>query len=106
MTILSDENFTKEVIEFKGIVFVDFWSHECPPCLELMPKIKELGEEYECKNVKICSIDIDYNIETAKKYDIIGIPTLVFFKNGEEILTFYNDEIDMELVRYKLEELL
>lgn len=78
---LTDSNFKKEVLESELPVLVDFWAAWCTPCRMIAPIIEELAKEYDNK-VKIGKVDVDENSDTASRYGIMSIPTLVFFKKG------------------------
>jgi len=80
--IFTDENFEKEVINSGQLVLVDFWSPTCPPCLMLGPIIEEIAKEFEGR-AKIGKLNVFENQETAEKYEIFAIPTIIIFKNGE-----------------------
>jgi len=84
MLELTDENFEKEVINSAQLVLVDFWSPTCPPCLMLAPIIEEVAKEFESR-AKVGKLNVMKNQETAGKYKIFGIPTIIIFKNGKEI---------------------
>lgn len=79
---VSDADFQKEVLEADTPVLVDFWAGWCGPCKQIAPIIAEVAEEYEGK-VKVAKVDVDANSDTAMKYEVRGIPTLVLFKNGQ-----------------------
>jgi thioredoxin 1 len=79
---LTDQNFQKEVLESETPVLVDFWAEWCSPCLMLAPIIKEIDEEYKGK-LKVGKLDVDRNPDTAVKYGIMSIPSLLLFKNGK-----------------------
>jgi len=79
---LTDSNFKKEVLESELPVLVDFWAAWCTPCRMIAPIIEELAKEYDNK-VKIGKVDVDENPDTASRYGIMSIPTLVFFKEGK-----------------------
>lgn len=81
---LTDQNFEKEVLRSKIPVLVDFFATWCGPCRMLAPIIEELGKEYKGK-IKIVSLDVDQGQQTASTYQIMSIPTLVFFKGGKEV---------------------
>ena len=81
---LNDETFTKEVLEYKGVVLVDFWAPWCGPCRMLGPVIEELATEYEGK-AKICKINTDDAPEKSVQYKIASIPTLMLFKDGQMV---------------------
>ena len=83
---ISDASFNQEVLEADGPVLVDFWAEWCGPCKMIAPVLEELADDYEGK-LKICKLDIDANTQTAPKYGIRGIPTLIVFNNGEVVGT-------------------
>ena len=78
---LTDNEFEQEVLQSGNPVLVDFWAPWCGPCQALGPILDELSKEYDDK-VKICKINIDENQSMASKYQVLSIPTLLFFKDG------------------------
>jgi len=78
---VTDDSFDAEVLKASGPVLVDFWATWCGPCKMIAPVLDELAEEYAGK-LKICKVDVDANPNTAPKYNVKGIPTLIIFKNG------------------------
>jgi thioredoxin 1 len=78
----TDSNFETEVLQSDQPVLVDFWATWCAPCRALTPVIHELGDENAGK-AKVGKLDIDSNPDTATKYRIESIPTLIVFHNGE-----------------------
>ena len=78
----SDDSFGQDVLAAEGPVLVDFWAEWCGPCKMIAPVLEELAGDYDGK-LKICKLDIDANTQTAPKYGIRGIPTLIIFNNGE-----------------------
>ena len=81
MTVLTDENFSTETAE--GNVLVDFFASWCGPCQMVTPILEQLQDEVD--NVKIVKVDVDASAETATKFGIRSIPTLVFLKDGKEL---------------------
>jgi thioredoxin 1 len=81
---LTVSSWEKEVLNSKGIVMVDFWAPWCGPCRIIAPTIEELASEYEGK-IKIGKLNTDENPEIATRYGIMGIPTIMFFKDGQKI---------------------
>ena len=79
---ITDANFDSEVLQSEKPVLVDFWAEWCGPCKVLGPIIDEVAPEYDGK-VKFTKLNIDQYPETAPKYGIRGIPTILLFKNGE-----------------------
>jgi len=100
----TDQNFEEEAEKSELPVLVDFWAVWCGPCQMMGPIIEELAEKFEGK-MKIGKINVDENPETAKKYEVLGIPSLKFFKNGKVI-----DEITglqpKEVIVEKIESLI
>lgn len=81
---ITDETFEKEVLQSDVLVVVDFWATWCGPCKMIAPALEEIASEYDGK-VKIAKLDVDSNNGTAGKYNIMSIPSLLFFKNGEVV---------------------
>lgn len=79
---VSDGSFDQDVLQAEGPVLVDFWAEWCGPCKMIAPVLEEIADEYGEK-LKICKMDVDSNPDTAPKYGIRGIPTLILFNNGE-----------------------
>lgn len=82
----TDANFQKEVLESNIPVLVDFYADWCGPCKMVAPIVAELAEEYEGV-FKIGKLNVDDNQETAQKYRVMSIPTLIIFKNGAAVET-------------------
>ncbi len=78
---LNDSNFDSEIAGDQPVL-VDFWAEWCQPCKMLMPTIEKVATRYEGK-AKIGKVNIDDSRETAMKFNIQSIPTLLLFKNGE-----------------------
>ena len=79
---VSDANFEAEVLKSSSPVVVDFWAEWCGPCKMIAPALEEISGSVGEK-VKIVKLNVDENPETAQKYGIMSIPTLLMFKNGE-----------------------
>ena len=88
MSILNigDSQFESEVLKSDKLVLLDFWAEWCGPCRALGPKLEEIAGEHGDK-VKVVKINIDENKETAQKYGIRSIPTMILFKDGAEAAT-------------------
>ena len=78
---VTDASFQAEVIEHEQAVLVDFWAPWCGPCRVIAPALEEIAEERE--NLTIVKLNVDDNQETAARYDVLSIPTLILFRNGE-----------------------
>jgi len=81
---VNDSNFEQAVLKSGATVLVDFWASWCKPCLMMAPVLEEVAEEYNGK-MTVAKIDVDQNPVTAVRYNIMSIPTLIIFKQGEPI---------------------
>lgn len=80
----SDQNFADEVIKSDKPVMVDFWATWCGPCQMAGPVVDSLADDYVGK-IKIGKLDVDANQETASKFGVMSIPTVILFKGGKEV---------------------
>ena len=78
----TDGNFEQEVLKSQQVVLVDFWAEWCGPCRMMGPTVDQVASEYEGK-VKVGKLDVDSNQQTASRYGIRGIPTILLFKGGQ-----------------------
>jgi len=81
ITEVNDSNFQAEVIESGEPVLVDFWAPWCGPCRVIAPHLEELNEEQD--NLRVVKLNVDDNQQTAAQYEVLSIPTLILFKNGQ-----------------------
>lgn len=81
---VTDSDFEQEVLESETPVLVDFWAEWCAPCKMVAPVLDELAGEYDGK-IKFTKVDVDVNPQTAMKYGIRSIPTLLVFKGGSPV---------------------
>lgn len=79
---LDEKSFDSEITSTSAPVIVDFWAPWCGPCRSQAPILDKLAEELG-NNVKICKVNIDNEESLAKRFGIMSIPTLLFFKDGE-----------------------
>lgn len=80
------DNFQSEVLDSKIPVMIDFYADWCGPCKMLAPIVEDLAAEY-ADRIKIGKLNVDQNMETAAKYGVQSIPTLILFKGGEAVKT-------------------
>ncbi|MFH1827180.1 MAG: thioredoxin [bacterium] len=80
---VAQDKFKEEVLDNKGVVFVDFYAQWCGPCKVTSPVIDEISEEK--KDIKFVKIDVDQNSDLASQYSIFSIPTFIVFKDGKVI---------------------
>jgi len=80
----TDANFESEVLNSDQPVLVDFWATWCGPCRTIAPTIEELATDYDGR-ARVVKLDVDNNPQTAMKYGIRSIPSLLFFKDGRPV---------------------
>jgi thioredoxin 1 len=80
---LTQENYQKEVVESDKPVLIDFFAVWCGPCKMVSPIVDEIAEERP--DIKVCKLDVDKNMDLARSFQVMSIPTLVAMKNGEII---------------------
>jgi len=105
-TTLNESNWKEEVINSNTPVIIDFWAEWCMPCRMITPMVKKISNEYEGK-IKVGELNVDENPSIAGKYGIMGIPTLLFFKNGslvEKIVGVVPKRVIEEKVKIILDE--
>jgi len=83
---VTDASFEADVLSADGPVLVDFWAEWCTPCKAIAPALEQISDELGGK-VTIAKLDIDENPDTAGKYGVMSIPTMILFKGGERAAT-------------------
>ena len=80
---INNDNFESEVLNSIVPVLLEFYSDSCIPCKRMSPILAELEEEHT--DIKVSKLNIKFGADTARKYNVMSSPTIVFFKNGEEV---------------------
>lgn len=96
---LTDTNFDQEVSKSSIPVMVDFWAPWCGPCKMIAPTIEKIASEYAGK-VKVCKLNTDDNPDTASKFSIMAIPTILFFKEGKVVQELVGLQPKEEIQKY------
>ena len=91
-TELNRDNYETEVDQADKPVLVDFWGPKCKPCLALMPSVEALEEEYEGK-LKVAKLNAAENRMLCAKLRVLGLPTFLIYKDGEEINRLTGNDI-------------
>ncbi len=81
---VTSASWEQDVLKAEGLVLVDFWAVWCGPCQMVAPVVEQIAAEYNGK-IKVCKLNTDENPDIASRYRIMGIPTLMFFKNGAAV---------------------
>lgn len=102
MIELNKENFEEEVLNSDGKVVVDFWSESCDVCMDIMPDVKKLAEEF-ASDFKFAKLDIQGNRRLAIGQKVLGLPSIVFYENGEKVEHLSGEDLEVEDIRKELE---
>ncbi|HJR67941.1 MAG TPA: thioredoxin [Gemmatimonadaceae bacterium] len=83
---VTDATFVAEIEHYKGLAVVDFWATWCGPCRMIAPILDQLASEYNGK-AKVAKVDVDTNQQTAMRFNVRSIPSILFFKDGKHVDT-------------------
>jgi len=89
MLELNKENFQELVLKQQGLVLVDYWSPKCEPCMELLPQVMELEKQFSA--IVFGKVNILENRRLAIGQKVMGLPTIVIYRNGEQVVSLSKD---------------
>ena len=101
---LTDQTWDNEVLNSDLPVIVDFWAEWCAPCSMIAPVVEQMSKEYEGK-IKVGKLNVDENQVTAGKYQVMAIPTLLFF-NGGKLVDRVAGVVPKKILVEKIEKIL
>ena len=100
---LTQENYQKEVIESDKPVLIDFFATWCGPCKMVSPVVDQIANERP--DIKVCKLDVDKNLDLARTFQVMSVPTLIYFKRGEVLSKSIGlvspSDIDKEISKLK-----
>lgn len=96
LIVITKDNFETEVLQSDKPVLLDFWGPKCEPCLALMPDVEALEQKYGEK-VKFCKINTSEERRLAISQKVLGLPTIVFYKDGEKVDQLTKDVTAMDI---------
>ncbi|SDL80550.1 thioredoxin TrxA [Halarsenatibacter silvermanii] len=105
MLELDGDNFETEILEAEGLAVVDFWSESCEPCKELAPDFEELAEKYE-EEARFATLDIQGNRRLALGQQVMGLPSIVIYEDGEKKEHLTGDDLTIDEVEDALQKYL
>ncbi len=105
MLVLTKDNFEQEVLKSDKLVMVDFWTETCDKCMEIMPDVVALSEKY-AEQIKFCKLDIKGNRRLAMAQKVMGLPSMVFYKDGESIAKVSGEDLEPSDIEDKIKELI
>ncbi|ADL12588.1 thioredoxin TrxA [Acetohalobium arabaticum] len=103
MIEVDKENYEEEVLEVEGPVMVDYWGEGCDHCLELMPGVEDLAEKYG-DDMKFCKLNIKGNRRLAMSQQVMGLPSMVFYVDGEKVEHLSGDDLTIEEIEEEIKK--
>lgn len=95
---VTDDTFDREVLRAELPILTDFWAAWCAPCHMIAPLVKEMAKDYDGR-LKVAKLDVDQNPNTALRFEVRSIPTLILFKRGKEVERIIGYKSKKELVK-------
>lgn len=105
LVVVDKTNFEEEVLQYDGLVLVDYWSESCEPCKALMPDVEVLAEKYEGK-VKFTKLNVAKARRLAISQKVLGLPTITLYQNGEKVGELNKDTADKNNIVAMIEKAL
>lgn len=105
MLVINEDNFESEVLQSEQPVVVDLWGPKCSPCLALMSGVEALAEEYAGK-IRFGKINAMENRRLVATLKVMGVPTFLFYRKGEQKERISGGEVTLEAIRSGAERLL
>ncbi|MCK8827848.1 thioredoxin family protein [Natroniella acetigena] len=103
MLEVDKNSFEEEVLQAEKPVMVDFWGESCTVCLELMPGVEELAEKYS-NEMKFCKLNIKGNRRLAMSQQVMGLPSMVFYVDGEKVEHLSGDDLTIEEIEEEIKK--
>jgi thioredoxin 1 len=101
---ITDDNFKDEIEGAEGLAMVDFWAEWCGPCRMVAPIVEQIAGEYSGR-VTVGKLDVDSNQQTASRFNVRSIPSILFFRDGEHVDTVVG-AVPKPMLAKKIEELI
>lgn len=105
MIVVDKDTFEQEVVKSDLPVVVDIWGPQCGPCLALLPSVEKLSEEYAGK-LKFCKLNSAENRRLCITLKVMGLPTFLFYKGGENVARLNKDNVSLETIKAEADKLL
>lgn len=105
MLMISAENFEEEITKGEQPIIIDLWGPSCQPCLALMPDVEALANEYSGK-IRFGKINVAENRRLCINLKVMGVPTFLFYKGGEQQERLTGEQVNMEAIRAGAQRLL
>lgn len=105
MIVVDKDNYEAEVVNSDLPVVVDLWGPQCGPCLALLPQVEEMAAAFEGK-IKFCKLNAAENRRLCMSLKVMGLPTFLFYKGGENVARLSSNEVTIESIKAGADALL